>query len=85
MIEMTNEEIIQIAHKYLYHYDTELGQWELNEESIEDIMEFARAIRKHMIEALKEWLPTERVENKYDADYNAGWNDCLDVLRKNLK
>ena len=38
-----------------------------------------------MIEALKEWLPTERVENKYDADYNAGWNDCLDVLKKNLK
>jgi hypothetical protein len=41
---MTNEEIIQIAHKYLYHYDTELGQWKANEESIEDIIEFARAI-----------------------------------------
>jgi hypothetical protein len=52
MIEMTNEEIIQIAHKYLYHYDTELGQWELNEESIEDIMEFARAIRKQTIDEI---------------------------------
>ena len=41
---MTNEEIIQIAHKYLYHYDTELGQWEINEESIEDIIEFARVM-----------------------------------------
>jgi hypothetical protein len=44
---MTNEEIIQIAHKYLYHYDTELGQWEMNEESIEDIIEFARAIHEN--------------------------------------
>jgi hypothetical protein len=44
---MTNEEIIQIAHKYLYHYDTELGQWEINEESIEDIIEFARAIHEN--------------------------------------
>jgi hypothetical protein len=52
MIEMTNEEIIQISHKYLYHYDTELGQWELNEESIEDIMEFARAIRKQTIDEI---------------------------------
>ena len=49
---MTIEEIIQIAHKYLYHYDTELGQWELNEESIEDIMEFARAIRKQTIDEI---------------------------------
>jgi hypothetical protein len=38
---MTDEQIIEIAHKYLYHYDTELGQWEINEESIEDIIKFA--------------------------------------------
>ena len=38
-----------------------------------------------VVNAVEEWLPAERVENKYDADYNAGWNDCLDVLRKNLK
>ena len=44
---MTNEEIIQIAHKYLYHYDTELGQWKANEESIEDIIEFAWEIYRN--------------------------------------
>jgi hypothetical protein len=31
------------------------------------------------------WLPPERVESKYDADYNAGWNDCLDELKKQLR
>ena len=49
---MTNEQIMQIAHKYLYHYDTELGQWKVNEESIEDIIEFAQEIRKQTIDEI---------------------------------
>ena len=34
---------------------------------------------------VKNWLPTERVENKYDANYNSGWNDLLDTLRRTLR
>lgn len=34
---------------------------------------------------VKNWLPTKRVENKYDADYNSGWNDLLDTLRRTLR
>ena len=38
-----------------------------------------------LVSRIEEWLPNERVENKYDADYNAGWNDCLDTLKKELR
>jgi hypothetical protein len=32
------------------------------------------------------WLKTHhREETKYDADYNAGWNDCLDELKGKLR
>ena len=41
--------------------------------------------RYEIVNAVEEWLPPERVESKYDADYNAGWNDCLDELKKQLR
>jgi hypothetical protein len=31
----------------------------------------------------KEWLPTEVIED--GEDYNNGWNDCLKLMRLNLK
>lgn len=41
--------------------------------------------RDDICEVVKNWLPTKRVENKYDADYNSGWNDLLDTLRRTLR
>ena len=38
-----------------------------------------------LMDIIADWLPPERVESKYDADYNAGWNDCLDELKKQLR
>lgn len=38
-----------------------------------------------MIEALKEWLPLEGCHELKSYDYSAGWNDCLQHLKENLK
>lgn len=73
---MTDEQIIQIAHKYLYYYDTELGQWETKEGNIEDIIEFAQEIRKQTIDEVltlikdvpnpeANWTAINRILNKY--------------------
>jgi hypothetical protein len=36
-----------------------------------------------VIEIVKEWMPNTRFED--GADYNIGWNDCLQHLEENLK
>jgi len=36
-----------------------------------------------VVEIVKEWLPNTRFED--GADYNIGWNDCLQHLEENLK
>jgi hypothetical protein len=40
-------------------------------------------IIKEFIDIMKEWLPNTRFED--GADYNIGWNDCLQHLKENLK
>jgi hypothetical protein len=36
-----------------------------------------------VVEIVKEWLPAEVIED--GEDYNNGWNDCLKLMRLNLK
>ena len=43
-------------------------------------------IANEIVDVVKDWLKTHhREETKYDADYNAGWNDCLDELKGKLR
>jgi len=37
-----------------------------------------------LMDIITDWLPPERDESKYDGDYTAGWNDCLDEIREKL-
>jgi hypothetical protein len=35
------------------------------------------------VDVVTDWLKTHhREETKYDADYNAGWMDCIETLEK---
>jgi hypothetical protein len=43
-------------------------------------------VADEIVDVVKEWIRTHhREETKYDADYNAGWNDCLDELKGKLR
>jgi hypothetical protein len=43
-------------------------------------------VADEIVDVVTDWLKTHhREETKYDADYNAGWNDCLDELKGKLR
>jgi hypothetical protein len=43
-------------------------------------------IANEIVDVVKEWLKTHhREETKYDADYNAGWMDCIETLEKDAR
>ena len=43
-------------------------------------------IANEIVDVVKEWLKTHhREETKYDADYNAGYNDCLNEIKGKLR
>jgi hypothetical protein len=43
-------------------------------------------IANEIVDVVKDWLKTHhREESKYDADYNAGWMDCIETLEKDAR
>ena len=51
-----------------------------------DAVQSGGVIANEIVDVVKEWLKTHhREETKYDADYNAGYNDCLDELKEMLR
>jgi len=39
--------------------------------------------KDEICDAVERWLPNEVIE--YGEDYNNGWNDCIKLMRLNLK
>jgi hypothetical protein len=43
-------------------------------------------IANEIVDVVKCWIKSHhREETKYDADYNAGWMDCIETLEKDAR
>ena len=51
-----------------------------------DAVQSGGVIANEIVDVVKDWIKTHhREETKYDADYNAGWMDCIETLEKDAR
>jgi hypothetical protein len=60
----------------------ELIGWYLTHNAVQS----GGVIANEIVDVVICWLKTHhREETKYDADYNAGWMDCIETLEKDAR
>ena len=60
----------------------QLMEWYYNHNAVQS----GDVIANEIVNVVKCWLKTHhREETKYDADYTAGWMDCIETLEKDAR
>jgi len=87
--EETETEKLNLLHHYkkqtpdvTMKLHEQLTQWYYTHNAVQS----GDVIANEIVNVVKCWLKTHhREETKYDADYNAGWMDCIETLEKDAR
>ena len=65
----------------------QLTEWYYTHDAVRVIaFQSGDVVADEIVDVVKEWIRTHhREETKYDADYNAGWMDCIETLEKDVR